>query len=73
MRTQHIGPEELIVGVKVQLRSDLSFAEIAEAINRIEDRVRTRVPAARLLYIEPDVATTAPSEGVAPLHPGEQG
>jgi cation diffusion facilitator family transporter len=56
MRTQHIGPEELIVGVKVHLRPTLSFAEVAEAINRIEERVRKRVPAARVMYIEPDVA-----------------
>ncbi len=56
MRTQHIGPEELIVGIKVHLRDDLPFARVAEVINRIEDRVRTRVPAARVMYIEPDVA-----------------
>ena len=55
MRTQHVGPEELIVGVKVQLRAGLSFAEVAQAIDRIEARVRREVPAARLLYIEPGV------------------
>lgn len=56
MRTQHIGPDELLVGVKVQLRSGLSLAQVAEAINRLEGRVRTRVPAARMMYVEPDVA-----------------
>jgi cation diffusion facilitator family transporter len=58
MRTQHIGPEELIVGLKVHLRDDLPFPKVAEVINRIESRVRERVPAARVMYIEPDVART---------------
>lgn len=56
MRTQHIGPEELLVGIKVHLRSGLTFGEVAGAINRIEKRVREQVPAARIIYIEPDVA-----------------
>ena len=59
MRTQHIGPEELLVGIKVHFRDDLRFAEVADAINRIEDRVRKRVPSARVMYIEPDVARTS--------------
>jgi cation diffusion facilitator family transporter len=55
MRTQHLGPDELLVGMKVHLRPGLQFVQIAEAINRIEGRVRERVPAARVVYIEPDV------------------
>jgi cation diffusion facilitator family transporter len=62
MRTQHIGPEELLIGVKVHLRDDLSFAQVAGAINRIEARVRERVPAARMIYIEPDVAKPVGAE-----------
>jgi len=58
MRTQHIGPEELLVGVKVHLRDNLSFEQVAAAINRIESSIRTSVSAAKLIYIEPDVAAT---------------
>jgi cation diffusion facilitator family transporter len=54
-RTQHIGPDELLVGIKVKLRADLTLEQAVEAINRVEVRVRERVPAARALYIEPDV------------------
>ncbi|HYZ90951.1 MAG TPA: cation diffusion facilitator family transporter [Actinomycetota bacterium] len=57
MRTQHIGPDELLVGIKVHLRNNLPFTKVARVINRIETRVRKRVPAARLMYIEPDVRT----------------
>lgn len=56
MRTQHIGPEELLVGVKVQFRPGVSTAELPATINVIEERIRARVPAARMVYIEPDVS-----------------
>ena len=40
MRTQHIGPEELLVGAKVEFDAGLTSAGIAEAINATEARVR---------------------------------
>jgi cation diffusion facilitator family transporter len=55
MRTQHLAPDDLLVGAKVGLRDGLDFAGVAAAINRIEERVRECVPAARVIYIEPDV------------------
>lgn len=55
LRTQHLGPDELLVGAKVRLRSTLTFPDVVSAINRLEDRVRTAVPSARVMYVEPDV------------------
>jgi cation diffusion facilitator family transporter len=57
LRTQHLGPDELLVGAKVQLDSDLSFRQVTEAINTIERRLRELIPEARVVYIEPDVAS----------------
>jgi cation diffusion facilitator family transporter len=69
MRTQHIGPEELLVGAKIELVPDLSVGEAAEAVNRIEASVRRAVPIARMLYFEPDVFRTGvPSETADPAH-----
>jgi hypothetical protein len=34
----------------------LHFRDVAEAIDRMETRIRERVPAAKRSYIEPDVA-----------------
>jgi cation diffusion facilitator family transporter len=69
MRTQHIGPEELLVGAKIELVPDLSVAEAAEAVNRIEASVRRAVPIARVMYLEPDVfRTRVPSTDGAPAH-----
>lgn len=55
LRTEHLGPEELLVGVKVSFRGDLTVPQLADAIDRVEVGVRAAVPAARVLYIEPDV------------------
>jgi len=57
VRTQHIGPEELLVGAKVELESSLTFPDVAATINDVERRVRSAVPEARVLYVEPDVST----------------
>jgi cation diffusion facilitator family transporter len=54
-RTQHMGPEELLVGAKVEFRSRLSGKALAEAIDRIETSIRERVPIAEIIYLEPDV------------------
>src|SRR5690606_6586339 len=69
IRTQHLGPEELLVGAKIELVPDLSVTEAAEAVNRIEASVRRAVPTARVMYLEPDVfRTVVPSE--EPAHFG---
>jgi len=65
MRTQHIGPDELLVGAKVAFVHDLSVPELAAAVNRVEAGVRAAVPTARILYIEPDVMGTALPDGWA--------
>ncbi|MFD9737858.1 cation diffusion facilitator family transporter [Umezawaea sp. NPDC059074] len=55
IRTQYIGPDELLVAAKIALNPGLSVAETAEAINDAELRVRNKIPAARLIYLEPDL------------------
>ncbi len=60
LRTEHLGPDELLVGAKIELDSDLDFREVAEAIDRVEASVRAVVPEAKLMYIEPDVGRPEP-------------
>ncbi len=55
VRTQHIGPEELIVGAKVALEPGLTVEQIARSIDTTEANIRRSVPAARHLYVEPDL------------------
>jgi cation diffusion facilitator family transporter len=55
LRTEHIGPDELLVGAKVEFASTLSVSQLADAIDLVESNVRHVVPIARVIYVEPDV------------------
>jgi cation diffusion facilitator family transporter len=55
MRTQHLGPEEVLVAAKIAVRHDDTAASIASAIDEAEARVRAAEPAARVIYLEPDL------------------
>ncbi len=54
MRTQHVGPDELLVGAKVEFDRHLSLAALGETIDEAERRLREAVPVARMIYLEPD-------------------
>jgi cation diffusion facilitator family transporter len=60
LRTQYIGPDELLVAAKIAVPSTMSTAEIARVIDEAEARVRGAVPAARIIYLEPDLDRTPP-------------
>jgi divalent metal cation (Fe/Co/Zn/Cd) transporter len=67
MRTQHLGPDELLVGAKVAFLAGLSIPELADAVNGVEASVRATAPSVRIMYIEPDVMRTSiPAGAVAP-------
>jgi cation diffusion facilitator family transporter len=55
LRTQHIGPDEILVAAKIEYDSNLTFDEVSQAINVTEANIRKVVPAARMIYIEPDL------------------
>ena len=63
MATQHLGPQDLLIGAKVEFDAGLSVAELSAAINAAEERVRAAVPTAKVLYIEPDVYSAEPAAG----------
>ena len=62
LRTQHLGPVELLVAAKVSFLRDLTVPELADAVDRVEVSVRQAVPEARIIYIEPDVVRTTASD-----------
>ncbi|RKR73044.1 cation diffusion facilitator family transporter [Frondihabitans australicus] len=55
MKTLYLGPDELLVAVKVAMPGKQLLADVASAINQIEARIRGAVPVARVIYVEPDV------------------
>ena len=62
LRTQHFGPDQLLVGAKLAFNPNLTFSELADAINEVERGVREVVPIARPMYIEPDMVRPAPTD-----------
>ena len=55
MKTLYLGPEELMVGAKIAVAAGVSSTDIAKTINAAEAEIRGRVPAARVIYLEPDI------------------
>jgi cation diffusion facilitator family transporter len=55
IRTQYLGPDELLVAAKIALEAGLPLSEVAAEIDAAEVRIREAVPAARLIYLEPDL------------------
>jgi cation diffusion facilitator family transporter len=58
IRTQYLGPEELLVAAKIALVPELTLAQVAAAIDAAEARVRGAAPSAKLIYLEPDLDRT---------------
>lgn len=58
LRTQYLGPEEMLVGAKIALAPETDLATVAAAIDAAEAAVRAAVPAAKVIYIEPDLDRT---------------
>ena len=65
LRTQHLGPDDLLVGAKIDFGPSITAAEIAKAIDAVELEIRSAVPEARLIYIEPDMERDAGGAPVA--------
>ena len=59
VRTQQLGPQELLVGVELELDPGLSGVELTDALEEIEGRIRAVVPAAQQVYLEPHTAEGA--------------
>ena len=59
IRTQYLGPDELLVAAKIALVPMMRIEEVARAIDDAEQRVRDAVPEARLIYLEPDLDRSA--------------
>jgi cation diffusion facilitator family transporter len=54
LRTMHLGPDDLLVAGKIELDRSLDYEEVSRTIDAIEVRVRAAIPAARLIFLEPD-------------------
>jgi cation diffusion facilitator family transporter len=56
IRTQHLGPDELLVGAKLEFHDHMGLEALCAAVDRVEASVRAAVPSARVIYLEPAIA-----------------
>lgn len=67
LKTLYVGPEELMVGAKLAFPPERSLAALSPEIDDIERAIRAAVPAARIVYLEPDI--WRPDAGSDPAPP----
>ncbi|MET0457863.1 MAG: cation diffusion facilitator family transporter [Ilumatobacteraceae bacterium] len=70
LRTEHLGPDELLVATKLEFDPALTLEQLAVTIDTVEQALRAAVPIAHLIYIEPDVyRPTVPTPSPATAGP----
>jgi cation diffusion facilitator family transporter len=55
LRTEHRGPDEILIAAKVAVAPGARADAIAKAIDEAEARIRAAIPHARYIFIEPDI------------------
>lgn len=68
MKTLYLGPDELLVAAKVAFPPRSSTTDIARTIDDLEHQVRSAVPVARVIYIEPDIVIDRPDTAPSTDH-----
>ncbi len=69
LRTQHMGPDQLLIGAKVEFDSELSLPGLSLAIDEVEKSIRNALPFSALIYIEPAVYVPEPEAKPTPTEP----
>ncbi len=65
LRTQHIGPDQLLVAAELKMDPGLDTAGVASAIDAAEARIRQAVRIATMIYLEPDLPKLDPKSAEA--------
>lgn len=55
IKTQYLGPDEILVAAKIAIRADADIVTVAAAIDQAETQVRAAVSNALRIYLEPDL------------------
>ncbi len=67
LRTMYVGPDDLLVAMRVELDASLTFDDVAARLDRMETRIRDRLPATGQVFIEADTGDgPGRSEGPVP-------
>lgn len=63
LRTQHMGPSELLVAARIHFNDSLTAEQTAVAIDELHDQITREIPIAKAIYLEPDLGATSKREG----------
>jgi cation diffusion facilitator family transporter len=55
LRTEHLGPDALLVGAKIEFVNEIDTPRLADEVNAVELAIRSVEPSARWIYLEPDL------------------
>ncbi len=66
LRTEHIGPESILVAAKVQFDQDLTMRQLADVVDAVETDIRAAVPDVSRIFLEPDVVRPMTASFVGP-------
>jgi len=66
LRTLHMGPESLLVAAKIAVRGTDRADVVAAGIDAAERRVRSAVPIAEMIYLEPDLYESSRADAADP-------
>ncbi len=55
LKTQHIGPEDLLIAGKIEFTRGLTQSQVADAIDEVEAELREAIPLKLSIYLEPDL------------------
>lgn len=50
----HLGPDSILLALKVRFRKNLTLPELEATIDTVEERIRSAIPAMKRIFIEPD-------------------
>jgi cation diffusion facilitator family transporter len=65
VRTQHLGPDDIMVNAKLEFDATLLAPRVAEVVNELEVSLREAIPNVHTIFIEPDVYRSAGSSAQA--------
>jgi divalent metal cation (Fe/Co/Zn/Cd) transporter len=63
--TMYFGPQTILLAMDLSFRPNLSAIEVEESIDRLEEKIRSRYPNVKHIFIESESLTSAPKRRVA--------
>lgn len=63
--TYHLGPDTVLLALKVGFESHTTVEEVERIINDLEERVRRELPEMKRIFVEPDSEYVAPNPAIS--------